>query len=91
MLGDPRTNQHPPLLALGILFYRYHNVVAARVQREHPDMSDEEVFQKARRTVVGTLQVDNSILSLRFLSPRTHAHTQLRAHFYIAKRELERN
>lgn len=64
MLGDPRTNQHPPLLALGILFYRYHNVIAARVQREHPDMSDEEVFQKARRIVVGTIQVANSLFLL---------------------------
>jgi len=61
VLGDPRTNQHPPLLALGILFYRYHNVIATRVQREHPDMSDEEIFQKARRIVVGTIQVTNRL------------------------------
>jgi len=60
VLGDPRTNQHPPLLALGILFYRYHNVLAARVQREHPDMSDEEIFQKTRRMVTGTIQVANN-------------------------------
>ncbi|KAL0122393.1 hypothetical protein PUN28_007246 [Cardiocondyla obscurior] len=56
LLGDPRTNQHPPLLALGILFYRYHNVIAARVLREHPGMSDEQIFQKARQVVVGTIQ-----------------------------------
>ncbi|XP_046835214.1 dual oxidase isoform X1 [Vespa crabro] len=56
LLGDPRTNQHPPLLSLGILFYRWHNVIASRVQREYPDMSDEEIFQKARRIVIGTLQ-----------------------------------
>ncbi|XP_058806177.1 dual oxidase isoform X1 [Phymastichus coffea] len=56
LLGDPRTNQHPPLLVFGILFYRWHNVIAARVQYEHPDMSDEEIFQRTRRIVVGTLQ-----------------------------------
>ncbi|XP_024941006.1 dual oxidase isoform X3 [Cephus cinctus] len=56
LLGDPRSNQHPPLLAFGILFYKWHNVIATRVQRQHPDMSDEEIFQRARRIVVGTLQ-----------------------------------
>ena len=25
LLGDPRTNQNPAFLALGILFYRWHN------------------------------------------------------------------
>lgn len=62
VLGDPRTNQHPPLLALGILFYRYHNIIAARIQREHTDMSDEEIFQKTRRRVIGTIQVDNHLI-----------------------------
>jgi len=31
--------------------------VAARVQRENPDWPDEEVFQRARRFVIATLQV----------------------------------
>lgn len=57
MLGDPRTNQHPALLTFGILFYRWHNVIAARVQQENPYMSDEEIFQRTRRIVVGTIQV----------------------------------
>lgn len=63
VLGDPRTNQHPPLLALGILFYRWHNVIAARIQLENPNMSDEDIFQKARRVVIGTLQVCLSYLN----------------------------
>jgi dual oxidase len=57
VLGDPRTNQNPALLAFGILFFRWHNVVAARVQAQHPNWPDEEVFQRTRRTVVATLQV----------------------------------
>lgn len=57
VLGDPRTNQNPALLTFGILFFRWHNVVAARVQAQHPDWPDEEVFQRARRFVVATLQV----------------------------------
>ena len=59
VLGDERTNQNPALLAFGILFFRWHNKVAMRVQEEHPDWSDEEVFQRARRIVVATLQVSS--------------------------------
>ncbi|XP_063910993.1 dual oxidase isoform X1 [Zophobas morio] len=56
LLGDPRTNQNPALLTISILFFRWHNVVAERVQKEHPDWSDEDVFQRTRRIVVATLQ-----------------------------------
>jgi len=56
LLGDPRTNQNPAILAIGIVFYRYHNVMAKVVQQSHPDWSDEEIFQRARRLVVATLQ-----------------------------------
>ncbi|XP_060535964.1 dual oxidase isoform X2 [Cylas formicarius] len=56
LLGDPRTNQNPALLTLGVLFFRWHNVVAARVQKANPTWSDEDVFQKARRIVIATLQ-----------------------------------
>lgn len=45
------------MLTFGILFYRWHNVIAARVQRENPSMSDEDIFQRTRRIVVGTIQV----------------------------------
>ena len=57
MLGDPRVNQNPALLALGIIFYRWHNVQAAIVQAQHPDWIDEDVFQAARRRVIATMQV----------------------------------
>ncbi|XP_066998293.1 dual oxidase [Anabrus simplex] len=56
LLGDPRTNQNPALLAFGILFFRWHNVVAKRVQAQHPNWPDEEVFQHTRRIVIATLQ-----------------------------------
>ena len=64
VLGDPRVNQNPALLALGILFYRWHNVQAFIVQAQHPDWADEDVFQAARRRVVATLQ---SIIMYEFL------------------------
>ncbi|XP_066157034.1 dual oxidase isoform X2 [Euwallacea fornicatus] len=56
LLGDPRTNQNPALLTLGLLFFRWHNEIANRVQRSNPSWSDEDVFQRARRIVVATLQ-----------------------------------
>lgn len=67
VLGDPRSNQNPALLVFGILWFRWHNVVAKRVQEQHPDWPDEEVFQKARRFVIATLQVlYSSMKRLRF-------------------------
>ncbi|KAI1304155.1 Dual oxidase [Halotydeus destructor] len=56
LLGDPRTNQNPPILALGILMFRWHNTLADRVRVEFPDWSDEDIFQRARRLVIASLQ-----------------------------------
>lgn len=56
-MGDPRTNQNPAILAIGIVFFRYHNVIANKIQQKHPSWSDEEIFQRARRFVIATLQV----------------------------------
>lgn len=57
MLGDPRSNQNPALLAFSILWFRYHNILAKEIQDKNPDWPDEEVFQKARRYVIAILQV----------------------------------
>lgn len=56
LLGDPRTNQNPMILSFGILFYRWHNVLAERIHTQHPEWSDEEIFQRARRLVIASLQ-----------------------------------
>jgi len=56
LLGDPRTNQNPAFLVMGILFYRWHNYQAARVKEVHPTWNDEDVFQAARRRVIASLQ-----------------------------------
>ncbi|KAL1137627.1 hypothetical protein AAG570_009323 [Ranatra chinensis] len=56
LLGDPRSNQNPALLTFSILWFRWHNRVAASVQEMHPDWPDEEVFQRARRIVIANLQ-----------------------------------
>ncbi|KAG0414764.1 hypothetical protein HPB47_008047, partial [Ixodes persulcatus] len=56
ILGDPRTNQNPGLLAFGILFFRYHNVHALRIKNTHPDWTDEDIFLHARRYVIAAMQ-----------------------------------
>ncbi|KAL7305239.1 hypothetical protein TKK_0002624 [Trichogramma kaykai] len=56
LLGDSRSNQNLPLLVFGILFHRWHNVVANKMKNENPDMSDHELFHEARKFVTATLQ-----------------------------------
>ena len=51
-----RINQNPALLTFGILFYRWHNVLAFELQLKHPGWEDEELFQAARRLNIATLQ-----------------------------------
>lgn len=56
-LGNAWANENVFTAAEGIIWFRYHNYVASRLQREHPAWSDEELFQNARKTVVATFQV----------------------------------
>ncbi|XP_016945189.3 dual oxidase [Drosophila suzukii] len=56
LLGDPRTNQNPAILSFAILFLRWHNTLAQRIKRLHPDWSDEDIYQRARHTVIASLQ-----------------------------------
>uniref|UniRef100_A0A3B3ZS71 Uncharacterized protein n=1 Tax=Periophthalmus magnuspinnatus TaxID=409849 RepID=A0A3B3ZS71_9GOBI len=42
--------------AEGIIWFRYHNYVASKLHEEHPEWSDERLFQNARKTVVATFQ-----------------------------------
>ncbi|KAG7245490.1 hypothetical protein INR49_010941 [Caranx melampygus] len=42
--------------AEGIIWFRFHNYVASKLHEEHPEWSDEKLFQNARKTVVATFQ-----------------------------------
>lgn len=55
--GAERGNQEPFLQALGLLWFRYHNLWAQRLALEHPSWGDEELFQNARKRVIATYQV----------------------------------
>ena len=54
--GDIRVNENIFLTALHTLFVREHNTQAELVKRDHPDWTDEQIFQHARKLVGGALQ-----------------------------------
>jgi peroxidase len=54
--GDIRANEQPTLACLHTLFVREHNWQAARLAREHPGLDDEQLYQHARRIVVGEIE-----------------------------------
>ncbi|CCD71702.1 NAD(P)H oxidase (H2O2-forming) [Caenorhabditis elegans] len=56
MLGDSRVNENPGLLSFGLILFRWHNYNANQIYREHPDWTDEQIFQAARRLVIASMQ-----------------------------------
>jgi hypothetical protein len=52
--GDVRGNENVELTALQTLFVRNHNRIAAELQQEHPDWSDEQLYQEARKLNIAT-------------------------------------
>jgi hypothetical protein len=47
--GDRRANENIELTALQTLFVRNHNRIAAALQAQHPDWTDEQLYQEARK------------------------------------------
>ncbi|HVX60408.1 MAG TPA: peroxidase family protein [Pirellulales bacterium] len=56
LAGDVRANDNIELLAIQTLFMREHNRIADRISAEHPGMSDEEIYQQARKMTVAEVQ-----------------------------------
>lgn len=54
--GDVRANENPALAALHTVFAREHNRQAAEIAAAEPMLSDEVVFQAARRRVMALVQ-----------------------------------
>lgn len=44
------------MLSFAILLFRWHNVLARRIKKQHPTWSDEDIFQRTRRIVVASIQ-----------------------------------
>lgn len=55
--GDYRANEHPVLTALHTLFLREHNRTATDIAAANPGLSEDEVYERARRLTVAKLQI----------------------------------
>lgn len=56
MAGDIRANENIELTALHTLFMREHNRLADQISARNPELSDEEIFQRARSMVIAEIQ-----------------------------------
>lgn len=56
LAGDVRVNENIELTALQTVWMREHNRLAGVIQKASPALSDEEIYQRARRLVVAELQ-----------------------------------
>jgi hypothetical protein len=54
--GDSRANENLELTALETLFVRNHNLIATQLQKEHPDWTDEQLYQEARKINIAEYQ-----------------------------------
>ena len=54
--GDVRANENVELTALQTLFVRNHNLIAGELQKEHPDWTDEQLYQEARKINIAEYQ-----------------------------------
>lgn len=54
--GDIRVNDHIGLMAMHNLFVREHNYWALQIHIKKPELTDEEIFQRARAIVIAEIQ-----------------------------------
>jgi hypothetical protein len=55
-MGDVRSNQHPLLFGLHLLFWREHNRVARILSHNYHDWDDQKLFESARKYVIAEIQ-----------------------------------
>jgi len=66
VLGNPRGNENPFLLAFGVLWFRFHNLMADQIHADNLSFNDEQVFNLARKKVIAVHQVSLESTSLTY-------------------------
>ncbi len=56
LAGDVRANENAELTSLQVLFVREHNRLAGVIKQQNRRWSDEQIYQQARRLVIGEIQ-----------------------------------
>jgi len=54
--GDSRVVEHPFLTVIHTIWVREHNRIANILYNQNPVLSDETIFQQARKIVIAELQ-----------------------------------
>ncbi|XP_060604820.1 dual oxidase 1-like [Ruditapes philippinarum] len=55
-IGNPRGHENPFLLSFGILWFRWHNLIADQIAAENSSLTDEQIFNIARKRVIAQYQ-----------------------------------
>ncbi len=56
LAGDIRAAENIALTSMHTLFVREHNRLAGNISADNPELSDEEIYQQARKIVIAQLQ-----------------------------------
>jgi len=55
-LGNPRGHENPFLLTMGVIWFRWHNLLAQELKSAHPKWTDTKIFDEARKWVIASHQ-----------------------------------
>ena len=56
LAGDIRANENIELTGVQTLFMREHNLIADKIAKANPKLTDEQIYQQARRLVTAEIQ-----------------------------------